>query len=112
MIDYGSPPDNQIKMQLPGLSDEGAELMSEARKWRMSNHLGAWLDYMAIARRCCSGGKKASPNYVLQSLRNEKHISVPNSYAPALARIAMEEDKTLDFRLSKSKVDGFCEVKL
>lgn len=111
-IDCGASPDNQMKLDLPGINDDGAELMKEAREWRMRNHMGAWLDYMNIARRCCSGGQQASPNYVLQSLRNERKVSIPNSFAPCLARIAMEEDKNLTFRLAKSKVDGFCEVKL
>lgn len=111
-IDCGAAPENQMQMQIPGLTDAGAELMQEVREWRMTNHLGAWLDYMNIARRLCAGGHYASPNYALQTLRNEKHISIPNAYAPALARIAMEEDESIRFKLARSKVDGFCEVKL
>lgn len=112
MIDYGKPPGNQSQMQIPGFSDSGQELMEEARRWRSANHIPAWQYYMAAARKCCEGGAEASPNWVLQSVRHEFKVSVRNALAAPLARIAMEEDPSLRFRLAKSKVDGFTEAVL
>ena len=106
------PASNQMQLGLEGLTDGGLELMQEARKWRAQHHIPVWLGYMALARKCSEGGQKASPNYVLQAIRHEYHVKVPNTYAPALARIAMEEDPSINFRLSKSRVDGFTTVKV
>ena len=111
MIDCGPEPDNQMKFDLPGLNDDGAELMEEARRWRSANHIPVWIYYKELARQLSKSGP-VSPNYILQQVRHEFRISIPNSYAAPLARIAMEEDATIDFRLARSKVDGFCEVKL
>lgn len=111
MIKYGEPPSNQLRLELAGTSDAGMELIKEARLWAGRNYK-AWLCYKNIARKQCAQGKEASPNYCLQVMRNEMKISVKNSYAPAFARIAMEEDPSLKFRVAKSKVDGFTTVKL
>lgn len=112
MIDYGKPASNQQQMELPGLTDEGAELMQEARKWRSRHHIPEWQYYMRLARKCCEKGGKASPNYCLAALRNEYHVSLPNDFAKCFARIAMEEDSTIRFRVNKSNVDGFTTAKL
>lgn len=101
---YSKPPSNQ--MQLDGMSDEGGDLMREARGWTRE-HLTEWTWYRRFAREQCADGGKASPNFVLQAMRNHFRVSVPNAYAPALARIAMEGDPAIRFRVAKSMVDGF-----
>lgn len=57
-------------------------------------------------------GRYASPNLMLQLMRNEFRVSVPNAYAAPLARIAMEQDSSIRFRLARSKVDGWTEAVL
>lgn len=49
---------------------------------------------------------------MLQLMRNEFRVSVPNAYAAPLARIAMEQDSSIRFRLARSKVDGWTEAVL
>lgn len=104
MIDYGDAPSNQ--MQLDGMSDEGGDLMRDARTWTRE-HLTEFTWYRRFAREQCADGGKASPNFVLQAMRNHFRVSVPNSYAPALARIAMEDDPDISFRVARSMCDGF-----
>lgn len=111
MIDYGEKPSNQMQLDMPGYRDEGKELMDEARKWA-ALHFDEFMWYKAQARAASVNGGKASPNYILQSMRHHFKVSVPNAYAPCLARIAMEQDRTIRFRLAKSMVDGFTEARL
>ena len=107
---YGKEPDNQMELELPGLTGSGYELMQEARGW-VNSHIREWSWYKQFALGECSNGK-ASPNFCLQSMRRHFKCEIPNAYAPALARIAMEEDSRLEFRLAKSKVDGFTKARL
>ena len=111
MIECGKEPSNQMQLGFEGLSDEGYELMQEARRWAVS-HISEWSWYKRFTLQQCADGSKASPNFVLQSMRNEFHCEVRNALAPAFARIAMEQDPRLKFRLAKSKADGFAKVKL
>ena len=111
MIDYGEKPSNQMEMPLPGFEQDGQELMAEARKWA-AMHFCEFSWYKTHAKAACANGGKASPNFELQSMRHHFRVSVPNAYAPCLARIAMEQDRGIQFRLAKSKVDGFCETRL
>ena len=111
MIDYGEKPSNQQQMAIPGYEDDGKELMDEARRWA-ALHFDEFMWYKRHARAACVNGGKASPNFELQSMRHHFRVSVPNAYAPCLARIAMEQDKGIQFRLAKSKVDGFTEATL
>lgn len=108
---YGEPPGNQMGLDLPGYGQGGLELMREARGW-VSAHMAEWCWYKRLAHEECARGGKASPNYCLQATRREFRVEIPNAYAPCLARIAMEEDAALQFRLAKSKVDGYTEVRL
>lgn len=108
---YGEQPDNQMQLSLPGLTDGGMELMQEARKWA-ARHYHEWQWYKDFARRESEGGKKASPNFCLQSMRRHFKCEIPNAYAPCFARIAMEQDERIKFRLAKSKVDGFTTARL
>ena len=110
MIDYGEKPSEQLQLGIPGLSDGGYELMQDARKWA-ALHFDEFMWYKAKARAACVGGGKASPNFILQLMRDRFKVSIPNAYAPCLARIAMEQDKAIVFRLAKSKVDGFTEAR-
>ena len=109
MIDYGEKPSNQLEM--PGLGQDGQELMGEARKWA-ALHFEEFYWYKSHARAACVNGGKASPNFELQSMRYRFKVSIPNAYAPCLAQIAMEQDDKIAFRLAKSKVDGFTEAVL
>lgn len=111
MIRYGDPPSNQSQLDLPGLSDWGQKTMEEARHW-VAVHYDEFMWYKRLARGKNSQGSKASPNFCLQSMREHFRIEIPNAYAPCLARIAMEDDKRLEFRLAKSKVDGFTTARL
>ena len=108
MIDYGEKPSNQNRMELE--DDGGFLLMREVRQW-INDNPNAWELYTMIAKAESAFGE-ISPNYAIQILRHRHKVSVRNSYAPVLARIAMEEDDSVRFRLAKSKVDGFVEVKL
>lgn len=129
MINYGEHPDNQ--MEFEGLGQAGQVLMDKARAWADS-HEADFERYMRLARRqmARSADGKASPNACKEQMRGgfdvnysfggdgaltcdeRRCVSVPNAYAPALARIAMEMDETLEFRTAKSKVDGFTEAVL
>ena len=108
MIDYGEEPSNQSKLEIE--DDDGFLLMREVRQWVEDNPKG-WELYLMIAKAESMFGE-ISPNYAIQILRHRHKVSVRNGYAPVLARIAMEQDDGIRFRLAKSKVDGFCEVKL
>ena len=130
VIDYakGNGPSNQ--MEFTGLGQSGQEIMDKAEQWVDANE-DAFDRYLRLARLQCRSSKdgKASPNSCKEWMRtgldvNESFgghgaltfnpmrcVSVPNALAPALARIAMGRDKTLDFRLAASKVDGFSEIR-
>lgn len=111
MIRAGEAPGNQL--EIPGLSQSGEELMSDARAWAES-HPDEWGWYKRFALSQCEGSKdgKASPNFCLQSMRARFRCEVYNAYSAPFARIAMEQDARLRFRLAKSKVDGFTRAVL
>lgn len=129
MIDYGNSPSNQSQMNLPGLGQGGQELMEKARAWADA-HEDDFERYLRLARRqmARSSDGKASPNACKEQLRGgfdvnysfggdgaltcdeRRCISIPNAYAPALARVAVERDGSLDFRMAKSKCDGFTDA--
>lgn len=111
MINYGEDPSNQMELELPGLTTADMELMRDARKWVMNHRFIEWEWYLDTARRESFDGK-ASPNYVLQAMHRKFRLEIPNAYAPALTRIAMEQDARIHFRLAKSKVDSFTKAKL
>ncbi len=107
MISIGEAPSNQMQLDL---GDKGAQLMQEARQWTIDNP-DAWERYLSLAHAATETGY-ASPNFVLQTVRHACRVSVPNAYAPALARLAMEQDSRIKFRLRKSMADGFAGVEL
>ncbi len=109
-IDCGAPPSNQMQLDLPGFTDEGRQLMEEARMWAGRHYR----EFMWYKRRSAQASRDgyASPNLMLQLMRNEFRVSVPNAYAAPLARIAMEQDSSIRFRLARSKVDGWTEAVL
>lgn len=113
MIRRGKEPDNQLHLDIPGFSDAGSDLMADARGWAAS-HVSEWSWYKRFALSQCEGAKdgKASPNFCLQSMRARFRCEVLNAYAAPFARIAMEEDPRLRFRLARSKVDGFTRAVL
>jgi hypothetical protein len=124
MIDYGEQASNQI--QFPGLGEDGEKLMDEARAW-VDAHEHDFARYMRLARRQMlrASDGKASPNACKEQMRagmdvnfsigehgaitcdERRCVSIRNAFAPCLARIAMERDRSLDFRTARSKSDGF-----
>lgn len=98
---YNQEPSDQMAFE--GLDDKYETLMNDCRKW-VAEHFNEWAWYKRFAYE---QGKDASPNFCLQSLRGHFKCSMPNSWAPALARIALEEFPTLSFRLAKSKLDAY-----
>lgn len=111
MIDYGDPPSDQMQLELEGFTDEGKRLYEGAWEWIKENP-EAFSVYMKTARDKNREGQPASPNFCLQQMRDVKKKSVKNAFAAPFARIALELDGSLKFRLAKSKCDGFCKVKL
>lgn len=106
MIDYGERPSNQSMLPIT----DDAEFVKEVRQWVRDNP-DAWDYYLMTARLECSFGK-VSPNYLMQILRHRKKVSIRNGAAPILARMALEQDETLRFRLARSRYDGYFEVAL
>lgn len=105
MRSCGKPASNQ--MALPGF--DGADMMEDARRWA-ARHYEEFSWYKEFARSECEDGFKASPNFCLQSMRRAFGVGIPNAYAPALARIAMEQDSRIEFRTAQSKFDGYTSV--
>lgn len=110
MKSFGRPPSNQMELELPGCGSEGDALMARARLWA-GRHYEEFSWYKDLARRESECGK-ASPNFCLQSMRRQFRCEIPNAFAPCLARIAMEQEPGLRFRLARSRVDGFTTAEL
>ena len=106
MINYGSAPDNQMQMQLEGLTDEGKKLMEEARTWA-GRHYEEFLFFKRCGHVPMGSDEKASVGTAREMMRAKFKISFPNKLSAPLARIAMEEDPRCKFRVAKSKTDGF-----
>lgn len=100
------PPSNQ--MALPGLDPKGEQRMIEARAW-VEAHPEEFGWYKSQARRECARTHdgKASPNRCIYGMRIVFGIELPNHLAPYLARIAMEQDKTIRMRVARSDADGY-----
>lgn len=113
MIDYGQAASNQMQMEFEGMTSQGAERMREAREW-IGCHFNEWCDYKRFARADMESSPdgKASPNYVLQTMRHRCKVSVKNHLAPYLARIAMEQVPDLAFRIARCEGDGYAQVAL
>lgn len=113
MINYGQSPDNQTQLELPGVNDRARAIWNDAKIWTLT-HFSEWSYYRANALKECelATDGKASPNLCLSDVRRRFHVEIPNAWAPALARMAMEEDPRLDFRLAKSMFDACASVKL
>ena len=103
MIAYGEAPSRQLG--IPGLGADGEALMEAAREW-VREHPEAFEVFKATAR----DAGEASPNLCIQVMRATCKVSVRNAFSPAFARIAMEQEPTLRFRLARSKVDAFTEA--
>lgn len=100
-------PTDQMRIGFSDMTDEGFELMKRARYW-VSVHFSEWCYFKAIARRATARGGYARANSCIEAMRDEFHCKIPNAFAPALARIAMEEDPHgIYFKCGKSKTDGF-----
>ena len=105
MIDYGKAPSLQTELPIT----DGYELVEEVVNWVKENPV-VWEQYMNI---CVMEGAYGvlSPNYVKEVLRHRCKVSIRNAYSPVLARMAMEMNPKLRFRLAKSKVDAFFDVR-
>jgi hypothetical protein len=121
MIPCGEAPSNQSEL---GLGQKGDLLMQQAREWVRDNP-DHWERYKRLARYMERGDDRPSPNFIRELTRHgfelvpggiapfaRLRVSVRNSLAPCLARIAMEEDGGIKFRLARSSADGFAEVAL
>lgn len=113
MIDYGPEPDNQMGLDVPGVDDTARERWEQAKAWKDS-HFKEWTFYKRNAwNECClAQDRKASPNTCLSDTRRKFRTSLPNAWAAALARMAMEEDPRLQFRMARSMFDPIAETKL
>lgn len=101
------PRSNQT--ELPGLGAKGEATYNKAREWIKNNPSAyRYMKYQAI--RLAGRKKYVSANYLVNMVRNELSVQVPNSCAPAFSRILEEEVPTLKgkFRKHASQVDGFC----
>lgn len=98
---YKKAPSNQLAFD--SLDDRYETLMNDCRKW-VAEHFSEWAWYKRFA---FDQGENASPNFCLQSLRGHFKCRLPNAWAPALARIALEECPNLSFRLSRSRLDAY-----
>lgn len=101
MIDYGKPPSKQGKLPIT----PEWEFVQEVRQWVRDNP-DTWDYYMQIVKAESAFGE-LSPAYPLQIIRHRKRISIRNAASPILARLAMEQDDTVRFRLARSKYDGY-----
>lgn len=123
MIDCGPAPSNQSEL---ALGSKGDLNMQGARSW-ICSHPDDWARYKRLALYMSRGDEKPSPNFIRELTRHGfdvlpivggisqhpgRRVSVRNAYAPCLARIAMEEDGRIRFKLARSSADGFCEVEL
>ena len=123
---YGKEPSDQ--MALAGIGLSGETIMNRAKDWITENP-DHFERYIRLARFQVQKSKdgKASTNGVKEWLRTgldvnwsfpggaltfapHRRVSIPNAISPALARIAMEMDETLNFHLAASKTDGYTEV--
>ena len=123
---YGKDPSNQLAFEGIGLS--GETIMTQARDWIVANP-DHFERYLRLARFQVMKSKdgKASTNACKEWLRTgldvnwsfpggaltfapHRRVSIPNALSPALARIAMEMDENLNFRLAASKTDGYTET--
>ena len=121
MIDCGPAPSNQSEL---AIGSKGDLNMQGAREW-VHDHPDDWARYKRLALYMSRGDEKPSPNFIRELTRHgfdvipggvsqsvRRRVSVRNAYAPCLARIAMEEDGRIRFKLARSSADGFCEVEL
>ena len=111
MRDYGEAPGNQMELEIPGVNDHSRGIWEEAREWTCS-HFTEWCAYKRYADESRGSDGKASPNECLMFLRTTFKVSIPNAWAPALARLARSECPHLDFRMAKSMFDPCAEVRL
>lgn len=121
MIDCGPAPSNQSEL---GLGSKGDLNMQGARKW-VSENKTHWERYLRLARYMSRGDEMPSPNFIRELTRHgfdvvpggiaqnvKRRVSVRNSFAPCLARIAMEQDPEIRFKLARSSADGFTDARL
>lgn len=107
----GPAPGNQTEMVIPGVNDGPSEVWEEVRDWTCRN-FSAWCYYKEFADLNRGPDGKASPNECLMAVRTRFKASLPNAWAPALARLARQECPHLDFRMAKSMFDPCAEVRL
>ena len=100
------PRNNQS--ELPGLGAKGEQIYKKAIEW-IEKHPDEFEYMMRNAIRLSKRGV-VSANYLVNMVRNEKRVSIPNTCAPAFARILESKEPSLlgKFKNHSSQVDGFC----
>lgn len=106
MINYGEAPSNQKQLEIM----DGYTLTQEVRQW-VEDNPEIWKKYLQVAAIESTYGEM-SPNYAIEVLRHRHKVSIRNGYAPVLARLAMEKSDKIRFRIARSKVDGYFDLKL
>lgn len=102
------PKQRSNQSELPGLGAKGEQTYKKALAW-IDKHPSEYEYMRANAIRLSKRGV-VSANYLVNMVRNEKRVSIPNVCAPAFARILEQEEPLLQgkFNNHASQVDGFC----
>lgn len=101
------PGDNQMELQLPGLTSKGQERYKEASKWMMQHRFDVWPEIMQMARHDTKYRGYASMKRIIEDVRYKHRIKISNDLTSVFVRLALEEDSTLKFKTQRSSVDGF-----
>ena len=102
-----APVDRQLA--LTGCGEKGEALMAKMADW-MEMHPSAYEYMRQHAIRLAKRDGIVSVKYLLELCRNERHVSIPNALAPALARYMEVTNPNLlggRFKKHRSCVDGF-----
>lgn len=102
------PKQRSNQSELPGLGSKGEQTYKKAIEWIEKHPVE--FEYMEHNAIRLSKRGVVSANYLVNMVRNEKRVSIPNACAPAFARILEAREPSLvgKFKNHASQVDGFC----
>ncbi len=105
---WGAKPAS-AQMELPGLGADGERDFREALEW-IEGHPDEWGYMVGNAMRLRRKGY-VSANYLVNMVRNERHVACKNGLAPSFARIMESRYPQLEgaFGKHRSRADGFSE---